>query len=166
MKEFTIDYISGFSVNGFSYFLTIQKEEKHHPIPDGEKKYRENFVSKIVQVCQNDKFYNSYTEMTIKCGQNNIIQAATVASASRQLASFLNIAEGEEVLIAAFAESQNNTKEPKMSAAVCVYSFKGIRDRFTSNIRRCYNGEGGTVFYLSDALCVNRVSLYCYNNSL
>ena len=154
IESFIIEYVSGFSVDGFSYFLTVQPEQR----PSSDGSINSNYVSKIVQVCQNDRFYNSYTEMTIECGENNIIQSATVAKASRQLASTLHINEGDKVLIAAFAESETKSKTLKKSAAVCMYSFKGIRDLFTSNIRRCYNGEGGTVFYLSNQMCVNRVS--------
>ena len=57
-----IEYVAGFSIEGFSYFFTQQPNQfTQNQLPETTT------LSKIVQVCQNDKSYNSYIEVPIKC---------------------------------------------------------------------------------------------------
>ena len=56
-ERYPINYIFGFSSEGFSYFLTTQMEESS-PSP---------FETKLVRVCQGDPDYYSYTEVPLVC---------------------------------------------------------------------------------------------------
>jgi plexin A len=52
-ERYPINYIYGFSSEGFSYFLTTQMKQTS-PSP---------YDSKIVRVCHDDSDYYSYTEV-------------------------------------------------------------------------------------------------------
>jgi plexin A len=54
-ERYPINYIYGFSSEGFSYFLTTQMKQTS-PSP---------YESKIVRVCHDDSDYYSYTEVQI-----------------------------------------------------------------------------------------------------
>jgi plexin A len=55
-ERYPINYIYGFSSEGFSYFLTTQMKQTS-PSP---------YESKIVRVCHDDSDYYSYTEVRIQ----------------------------------------------------------------------------------------------------
>jgi plexin A len=67
-ERYPINYIYGFSSEGFSYFLTTQMKQTS-PSP---------YESKIVRVCHDDSDYYSYTEVQIQSmisiGSNKYIE--------------------------------------------------------------------------------------------
>ena len=81
-EKYPINYIYGFSSQGFSYFLTIQMEQIN----------ASPLQSKLVRVCQDDPDYYSYTEIPIKCySDDHLVQAAYVAKPGEKLAAELGI---------------------------------------------------------------------------
>lgn len=128
-KDHIVNYVTGFSSGGFSYFMTVQQsntETKH-------------YVSKIIQICHKDDSFNSYVEMTIKCGEYNIMQAATIIQPGSSLQ------ETSPIVIATFSKSDtpnSKTTSPTSKSAICVYTLSSIRHMFTENIKHCYKGEG------------------------
>ena len=124
--DFILNYVAGFSVEGFSYFLTTQPAV--YPANSSTQR-----VSKMSQVCQEDEY--SYVEMRISCRSDskdyNLVQAATLLQPGSRLASTLGLSTTEHLLVAAFYG------EP--DSALCVYRLSDIRKRFTDNIRACYN---------------------------
>ena len=105
---FLVKYVTGFSVSGYSYFVTTQPTAT---------------VSKLSQVCQNDPRFDSYVEMQINCQSDsknyNLVQAATLLQPGSRLATSLNITDTEHLLVAAFYS------EP--DSALCVYQLSEIR---------------------------------------
>ncbi|XP_025831162.1 plexin-A2-like [Agrilus planipennis] len=157
-ERYLINYVYGFSSEGFSYFLTTQMK---HSISS-------QYVSKLVRVCQDDENYYSYTEIPIDCtsdlqgGRNyNLVQAAYVAKPGSDLASDLGITAQDDVLYAVFSESDpSHSNQPSDLSALCVYSLKAIRRKFMQNIRNCFNGSGqrGLDFISTSYACVPTVS--------
>ncbi|KAG6453851.1 plexin A3 [Manduca sexta] len=141
-ERYLINYVYGFSSDGFSYFLTTQLRGVGS----------ETFYSKLVRVCQDDEDYYSYTEIPIFCtgegeaGGNfeyNLVQAAFVGKAGSVLAAELGITAQHDVLFAAFSQSESiNTNTPSNLSALCVYSLKAIRRKFMLNIKNCFSGNG------------------------
>nr|WGN96276.1 setae polypeptide [Ochrogaster lunifer] len=139
-ERYPINFVYGFSSEGFSYFLTTQ------PRSVGSDTY----YSKLVRVCHDDEHYYSYTEIPISCmgegGGNygyNLVQAAFVGKAGSVLAGELGITAQQDVLFAAFSQSESiNTNTPSDRSALCVYSLKSIRRKFMQNIKTCFSGNG------------------------
>jgi len=59
-KLFT--YVAGFSLNEFSYFFSYSSDA--------------SFSSRIIQVCQNDRSFETYVDMKITCGNFENVQSA------------------------------------------------------------------------------------------
>ena len=156
-ERYPINYVYGFSSEGFSYFLTTQmKETKPSP-----------FHSKLVRVCHDDRDYYSYTEVPIECISGdpnrdyNLVQAAYVGKPGSDLASSMGITAQDDVLYAVFSESDSTegdiTSKASNHSALCVYSLKSIRRKFMQNIQRCFTGTGsrGLDFISPSIKCIN-----------
>lgn len=152
-ERYPINYVHGFSSEGFSYFLTTQM--KH----TGSSQY----ISKLVRVCHDDDNYYSYTEIPMDCiseakgRKYNLVQAAYVGKAGSDLAGDLGITAQDDVLFAVFSESEaSQPNKPSDMSALCVYSLKSIRRRFMTNIKHCFsgNGERGLDFISPSHHCV------------
>ena len=152
---YIVNYITGFNVGGYSYFLTTQRQTTES----------QNYVSKIVQVCQNDPQFRSYVEIRLVCRSQtttyNLVQSAVVAEPGSDLANFLAITNTENLLIATFSTSQSeNSDTPSSESAVCVYKLSDIRTRMTENIQRCFGGQGRLGAHLAgDQTCDSIVSM-------
>ena len=154
-ERYPINYVYGFSSEGFSYFFTTQFRDTAVTA----------YISKLVRVCQEDKYYYSYTEVPIECATKdrnyNLVQAAYVGKAGSVLAGDLGITAQDDVLFAVFAESAApNSDRPVEKSALCVYSLKSIRRNFMRNIQRCFSGEGdrGLDFISPSHQCIQTVS--------
>ncbi|XP_043221511.1 plexin-A2-like isoform X2 [Amphibalanus amphitrite] len=156
-ERYYINYVYGFGSEGFSYFLTTQMERSNEVTP---------YISKLVRVCQDDPHYYSYTEIPIECIdpagiRYNLAQAAYVGPAGPNLASRLRIRPDADVLYAVFAASEKrdgeSSNKPTRNSALCVYSLKDIRRKFTQNIIECYNGSAdrGLEFISPGKKCVS-----------
>lgn len=165
--QYPINYVYGFSSEGFSYFLTTQKKDTGPNSP---------FISKLVRVCQNDSNYYSYTEIPIECvsettgSKFDLAQAAFVGKPGPDLANKLDVTHQDDVLFAVFSRSDPvRSSSPARESALCVYSLKDIRRKFVENIELCFQGKGtrGLGFIAMNAPCVPTVSTYIfYNNSI
>lgn len=154
-ERYPINYIYGFSSEGFSYFFTTQLKDTDAT----------NYISKLVRLCQDDMHYYSYTEIPVECkneGRNyNLVQAAYVGKAGSVLAGALGITAQDDVLYAVFAESDGATSpRPSNHSALCVYTLKNIRRKFMRNIQKCFSGDGqrGLEFISPSHKCVLTVS--------
>ena len=171
-ERYPINYVYGFSSEGFSYFLTVQMRESSSS--------NSPYISKLVRVCQDDRDYYSYTEVPLECVADNgtrynLVQAAYVDKPGSDLAAELGIRAQDDVLYAVFAQSEtasesssnsgsasggsgssggfgssaggpsgggDSSSRPAPRSALCVYSLKSIRRKFMHNIQKCFSGEG------------------------
>lgn len=156
-ETYPINYVYGFASEGFSYFITTQmKHTNSGP-----------FISKLVRVCHDDGNYYSYTEIPLECNsdwqegvQHNLVQAAYVGKAGRDLAMDLGITTKDDVLFAVFTVITNKTSD---LSALCVYSMKAIKQKFLDNIKQCFSGkvERGLDFITPSNVCIPGVSALC-----
>lgn len=158
--QFPVRYVYGFSSEGFSYMLTVQKAGTENNNP-----YR----SMAIRVCQNDLAYHSYVEVPLQCGfktdtENvyNILVAAHVTKAGRNLALSLGINTRTDVLFALFAKMEKPSAEPK-AEALCIFRMDTVRREFTETVKRCFDGKGvigGGHLGIPKACSRNTVSIF------
>jgi plexin A len=156
-QQYPINYVYGFSSEGFSYFMTTQKKDTSGNSP---------FISKLVRVCQNDSNYYSYTEIPLECISDStgkkfeLIQAAYLGKPGPDLANKLDITHSDDVLFTVFSVPDPiGSSTPSRESALCVYSLKDIRRKFVENIEMCFQGKGsrGLGFIATNAPCVPTV---------
>lgn len=153
-SKYRVTYVTGFSLAGFSYFLTTQPDQFSFAATSSSGV----LASKLIQVCQRDRYFDSYVEMRIVClgpdgADYNLVQAATVViRPGVRLAAALNVTAGDRVLVAAFSTSN----QTGFGSALCVYPLSTIRKKFTENIQRCYDSPSlsvGPQFYGQNRPC-------------
>ncbi|XP_041349841.1 plexin-B-like isoform X2 [Gigantopelta aegis] len=138
MSNYLIKYVSGFSSDKFSYFLTVQKDSVD------ESRAIKN-VSKIIQLCQNDPNFFSYADIPLRCSHGkvdyNMVQgSAIIRPAQRLRQSFKGLSNEDDVLVALFSR-RTESGEKKTNSAICVYSMKEVRAKFLENIKLCHQGN-------------------------
>lgn len=179
---FDIYYVSAFVSGGFVYFLTLQLDPQQPsegappgsgdpapvaaaagPSTAGGERF---FSSRLVRLCAGDAEFYSYVEFPLGCSQAGVeyglVQAARVAKAGRHLARALGLAEGEDVLFAAFAQGQKNRAMPPRRSLLCLFTLDEVNARIRQRIQACYRGEGrlSLPWLLNKELpCINTVSI-------
>ncbi|KAF0310705.1 Plexin-B [Amphibalanus amphitrite] len=133
--HFLVEYVYGFHEKDYAYFLTVQRRSH---LPGQQER---GYISRIVRTCVTDANYDSYVEMTLSCGGDNLLQAARVAEPGDDLSQDAGILEGDRVLVAAFSPSHGYSNEPQDRASICVFSMKQVEDMFYENIHMCFNGS-------------------------
>lgn len=149
--NFKVDYIYGFNLGNFSYFLTVQREDI----------YSQNYVTRIIRICTQDKSYYSYIEMDVVCRSRtkrpnkayNLLQAAFVSPAGSTLAGSLELSPFDEVLYGVFTTSEESSNVPISDSALCVFPLKAITQKFTRGLTTCFiehTGSQGLRFFSSN----------------
>lgn len=137
-SNFRIRYVTGFSLAGFSYFLTVQNDSVLDR-PDNKR------VTKIAQICQDDVNFFSYADIPLRCVKGgvdyNVLEAAQVVTPGVRLAEALGYMDGNsgEVLVGAF--SHTDERWGTVDSAVCIFTMQDIRDKFLENIKLCHQGN-------------------------
>ena len=141
LAKFIVKYIFGFSAGTFSYFVQVQQTLDSYN--GGSKKYQ----TTIGRVCHKDKDYASYVEMPLVCksrdGEDyNIAQSAFLAKPGELLSTSLG--SGGDALFVAFANSSEGSPNATRNSALCIFSIKDINQRFSDNIKSCFQGPPKT----------------------
>jgi len=129
-STFLVTYVSGFSVEGFSYFLTNQPNV-YPPTSSTSQS------SKLSQVCHEDKFFDSFVEMPIICRtytkDYHLVRASTLLQPGSALATSMGLQSTDYLLATVFYGDPDT--------ALCVYRLSDIKNQFTANIRACYSSS-------------------------
>ena len=135
--HFLVQYIYGFNISDYAYFLIIQKQSH---LPGQEE---QGHVTRLARICTNDPNYDSYIEVTLECTKNNVnynlVQDAKLFINNNKHSENNQI--NRPLLIVAFRASKGITNEPTNRSAVCVYSLDEIETKFNENIHFCFNGS-------------------------
>ena len=138
--NYLINYVTGFNVDGYSYFLTTQ-EATYLP----EANVHE---SKIIQICQSDENYDSYIEIPINCVSStetyNLVQSVTVTQPGPLWAQRLAMSQSDHVMVATFAKADGTSGQPLHHSAVCVYKMSDVREAMAENLQRCFDGRSSS----------------------
>ena len=165
IEKYSISYVAGFSISGFSYFLANQPETFVLENSGFPPTVSSNRAAKIVQVCQKDKNFYSYVEMPLLCRSNGVdydqVVAATIVRPGNELTARLRINTLDFILLAAFSKSVERSGSLPSKSAVCLFTFTDIRHRFTQNIQKCFSAEQKHVgSQFSNRFCVSLVSYF------
>ena len=152
--SFPIHYIYGFSSDEFTYMIAIQKQSPNV----------ENYITKIVRVCNGDKDFYSYTEVQLVCKHKdklyNLSQAAFLGKAGIKLRRTVGV--GDDYLYAVFSFGNSNSWKPSpdSNSALCIYPMYKIKSIFTKNIQACFEGYGNTgpAHVINPSKCLKTVS--------
>jgi len=135
-------YNGGFASGQYRYFSTIK------PITPGSGVYK----SRLTRICQEDEgdYRNrkliSYTEAPLECKKEGVnyqlLQAIAIGQAGPQLATKLKIISHSDIVIALFAQAQEDKAEPMGDSAICIYTIKEIELAFENKTRDCWSGKG------------------------
>ncbi|GFO06429.1 H(+)/cl(-) exchange transporter 3-like [Plakobranchus ocellatus] len=162
--QYPIQYVTGFSSGNFSYFLTVQRDTVSR-LQHGK------LLTKIVQICHDDAFYYSYSDIPLRCASEtpgagidedyNVLQAARVIYPGEQLAENLFADNNPgDVLVGVFTRDNSQTGSGRqgtfgagnkhrrsgpssrgVDSAVCVFTMAEIRRKFLENIKLCHQGN-------------------------
>lgn len=176
IEKYLISYVAGFSVGGYSYFLTTQPETFSMENSGFLPKVSSRFASKIVQVCQGDRTFYSYVEMPLECrgadgSKYSRISSATIVQPGSDLAKRLHLSVTDHILLATFVRSLQDYEDDEEEeeeddaesshSALCLFRLVDVRQKFTQNIQKCFSGHQKHVgSQFSGRLCVSLVSYF------
>ena len=138
------NYVTGFGVNGYSYFFGSFID----PISG-------NVSSKILQVCQQDMNFDTYTDMYLTCGSFNQIQSAVLVQPGSLLANSLGMSSTDFLAVAIFNSSASG------NSAVCSFKISDIRAAFTTNIQKCSGPSAASASLLISSYYYDSSGRYC-----
>ena len=141
-SSYIVDYIYGFQHGGFTYFVTVQRENTN---------LASDYVTKLVRVCENDVGFYSYTEVQLSCKKQNgvsiffnIAKAAYLGPVGKDFMDKFDVGDSENVLFLVFGKSGPGSDEPleRYGSGLCMYEMSSIRRKFTNTQKDCYNRRG------------------------
>ena len=130
--SYKVNYIYGFSYNGFTYFLTVQ--------PQSTSTKREEM--RLARVCQNDTAYYSYAELSLQCKRSKYLPYAaqlTKVAKDFNAAYDLHHTKDNYVLFVLTASKYQPSK-----FKLCFYDMQVIEQSFYSGIEACNSDTIGT----------------------
>jgi len=128
MREtFHVDFVSGFSYNGYAYFFAMHLDAKSV------------LASYALRICEKDKTLQSFTEISLECtvagSRFSTLRDMTLGKLGRRLTDALSV--DPDAMFGAFTGAAGD-------AAVCVYSMKKVEEAFEKAVRDCFSGSGPT----------------------
>nr|XP_022297140.1 plexin-A2-like isoform X2 [Crassostrea virginica] len=136
--SFPIQYMYGFASGLFSYVLTIQKSSV----------LSEDYITKLIRVCQSDKSFKSYSETPLRCEYEgkkmDFLQTAYTGKPGHLLAKSLGISPEDDLLFGIFGSKfqENRLTTRDEESALCVYTLRSIDLILKRNIQTCFQGIG------------------------
>ncbi|XP_069142714.1 plexin-A2-like isoform X2 [Argopecten irradians] len=115
--DIPVEFLYGFPYGGFVYFITRQYKSAIEYM----------FVTKIIRICQHDKYFNSYTEIELTCQPEfNFARAAYYDESTEKL----------------YVVFENNEFDMDGPSAVCGYNMAETDRLFNLTVEECFDGDG------------------------
>ena len=146
--NYLVNYIYGFSLGGFTYFVSVQETTESY----NQKKNPKVFSTFIIRICQRDKNYFSYLELPLKCkgtnGPNfNIGTSAYLTKPGNFFATSSGIQASDEVLVVTFVQTNGGWNHFASKSGVCFYPVKEINEKLAADQKKCADGSYSTEEY-------------------
>ncbi|XP_061187712.1 hepatocyte growth factor receptor-like [Saccostrea echinata] len=138
IKKFKAYYIYGFEYENHTYFISVQMEDALASTP--------RYLTKIIQICQKDKTYASYTELPLQCMSNSVVYDIAIdayynPSLANDLSSGLAVTFGRT--------SSGSDADPSLGSVLCFYDILDIVQKFEELQYQCFSeGVGSQVTWL------------------
>ncbi|XP_033745577.1 plexin-B-like [Pecten maximus] len=115
--DIPVEFLYGFPYGGFIYFITRQYKSAIEYM----------FVTKVIRICQHDKFFSSYTEIELTCQpEYNFARGAYFDESTEKL----------------YVVFENNEFDMDGPSAVCGYNMAETDRLFNLTVEECFNGDG------------------------
>ncbi|OWF53201.1 plexin-A4-like isoform X2 [Mizuhopecten yessoensis] len=115
--DIPVEFLYGFPYGGFVYFIARQYKSAIEYM----------FVTKIIRICQSDKYFSSYTEIELTCQpQYDFARGAYYDESTRKL----------------YVVFENNEFDLDGPSAVCGYNMAETERIFNLTVEECFNGDG------------------------
>ena len=146
--NYLVNYIYGFTLSGFTYFVSVQETTESYK----KKKNPKVFSTFITRICQQDKNYISYLELPLECkgtnGTNfNIGTAAYLTKPGNFFAKSAGIQASDEVLVVTFVQTNGGWNDPASKSGVCFYPVKEMNEKLAADQKKCADGSYSTEKY-------------------
>ena len=146
--NYLVNYIYGFTLGGFTYFVSVQETTESY----NQKKNPKVFSTFIIRICQRDKNYFSYLELPLECkgtnGTNfNIGTSAYLTKPGNFFATSSGIQASDEVLVVTFVQTNGGWNDPASKSGVCFYPVKEINEKLAADQKKCADGSYSTEKY-------------------
>ena len=146
--NYLVKYIYGFSLGGFTYFVSVQETTESY----NQNKNPKVFSTFIIRICQRDKNYISYLELPLECkgtnGTNfNIGTSAYLTKPGNFFAKSSGIQASDEVLVVTFVQTNGGWNDPASKSGVCFYPIKEINEKLAADQKKCADGSYSTEKY-------------------
>ena len=148
LSSYKVNYVYGFSYNGFTYFVTSQRRSLSSP----------KSGIRLVRVCQNDTAYYSYAELSLRCQSKNFPYDALLTKVGKDfLAAYDLHSTGDNFFLFILAADKVRSNQVEL----CFYDMQVIERSFHDGIFDCNNGVS-TDTYLEYIIGSSR---YCGTSS-
>ena len=146
--NYLVNYIYGFTLSGFTYFVSVQETTESYK----KKKNPKVFSTFITRICQQDKNYISYLELPLECkgtnGTNfNIGTSAYLTKPGNFFATSSGIQASDEVLVVTFVQTNGGWNDTASKSGVCFYPVKEINEKLAADQKKCADGSYSTEKY-------------------
>lgn len=141
--DYLVKYIHGFSLGGFTYFVSVQ--ETTESFKQKQKQKPKVFKTFIIRLCQQDKGYFSYVELPLECqGSNgtnfNIATSAYITKPGDYFSKSFGLQASDDVLVVAFVKTNGRWDDPAENSAICMYPVKEINTALAADQQKCMDG--------------------------
>ena len=161
--NYLVNYIYGFTLGGFTYFVSVQETTESYY----QEKNQKVFSTFITRICQQDKIYFSYLELPLECkgtnGTNfNIGTSAYLTKPGNFFVKSSGIQASDEVLVVTFVQTIGGWNDPASKSGVCFYPVKEINEKLAADQTKCADGsysteKYGLPWYGDDKKCAPKV---------
>lgn len=140
-KRYIVNYVYGFSYEGYSYFLTRQRVSLDS----------QTYETRLARVCQQDTTFFSYTEVPLNCHKGldryNVATTAYLGTVGSSLKKRMNLDQTEDVLYVVFAATVNNHEnliDESKGSVICSFPMSQVVGFFINTTKKCFKAESRT----------------------
>lgn len=129
-KSYRIQYVYGFSHNGFAYFVTVQNKGAS----------LESFETRLVRVCEGDDSFLTYMEIPIECPKDAGLRYTIATSASLGPSGMSSTGDETMVLAVAFGSPYGGRmqhNDPSQGSALCFFDMGHVEGAFRRTVENC-----------------------------
>ena len=143
-----VEFIGGFSYNGYSYFLQISEKQVNQ--------------ASVVRICQNDSTFSSYIEMDIACGVEDEtkyrMRSSNIIIENPSSPDHKNTTGVDNVLVITCYDTANS------KAVISLFPLKKMEENFNAASESCFSGkaEQGPDYLTNVRPCIISVSTHNY----
>ena len=146
--NYLVKYIYGFSLDGFTYFVSVQETTESYY----QNKDAKVFSTFIIRICQRDRSYFSYLELPLESkgtnGTNfNIGTSAYLTKPGNFFVKSSGIQASDEVLVVTFVQTNGGWDDCASKSGVCFYPVKEINEKLAADQKKCADGSYSTEEY-------------------